>query len=72
MIFMALMAVFQIRLNWSGECQFQPRRAGRGRWLELSPETATRSKQGKNNPGRLRTYVTYDTLMEGDILLRVI
>jgi hypothetical protein len=35
--------------------------AGRGRWLELIPETGNRSKL-KTNPGVLQSYVTYDTL----------
>src|ERR1700726_2255118 len=30
--------------------------------VELIPEWATRSKEPKNNPGLLQSYVTYDTL----------
>jgi hypothetical protein len=44
---------------------------GRGRWLELIPERVARSKKGKNNPWLLQNYVTYDTLAETYILLRL-
>jgi hypothetical protein len=66
------MAVFQIRRARSGKrYRFRPAVSGRGRWLELIPERATRSKERKNIPGWLQNYVTYDTLPETYILVRL-
>jgi hypothetical protein len=39
--------------------------------LELIPKDNL-LKEDQNNPGSLRTYVTYDTLIETDILLRLL
>jgi hypothetical protein len=67
------MAAFQIRLARSARgIDSSLAVPGRGRWLELIPETATRSKQVKNIPGRLQNYVTYDTLPETYILVRLL
>jgi hypothetical protein len=36
--------------------------SGRGGPLKPIPEWGNRSKESKNNPGVLQSYVTYDTL----------
>jgi len=36
--------------------------SGRSGSLSLIPESGNRSKESKNNPGVLQSYVTYDTL----------
>jgi hypothetical protein len=45
-----------------------------GAWprLELIAERGARPKESKNNPWLLQNYVTYDTLAETYILLRLL
>jgi hypothetical protein len=42
-----------------------------GKQVRSLSRRATRSKEAKNNPALLQNYVTYDTLAETNILLRL-